>query len=58
MRDIVTTKLRENGTVCTKSDIHANVDSNSMVLPVHDPSVKVRSVRSGNRKIDVAETAD
>ncbi|XP_045821648.1 uncharacterized protein LOC123914492 isoform X2 [Trifolium pratense] len=73
MREIVTEKLRENGTVCTKSDIHAlreigtvctksdihaDVDSNSMVLPVQDPPVKVRSVRSGNRKIDVAETAD
>ncbi|MCI30411.1 bromodomain protein, partial [Trifolium medium] len=46
MREIVTEKLRENGTFCTKSDIHANVDSKSMVLPVQDPSVKVRSVRS------------
>jgi hypothetical protein len=58
MRDIVTKKLKENGTSCTKTDIHAIVDTDSMVLPVREPSVKVRSVRPGNRKIDVAETAD
>jgi hypothetical protein len=29
-----------------------------MVLPVREPSVKVRSVRPSSRKIDVAETAD
>ncbi|XP_004505000.1 uncharacterized protein [Cicer arietinum] len=57
LRDIVTQKLRENVKFFSRSVMHANV-SNSIILPVHDSSLNVRSVRSGNRKIIVAEAAD
>lgn len=56
LRDHVTKKLRENVKCFTFSSRSVTLthDANvSVTLPVHEPSVKVRSVRPGNRKIVV-----
>ncbi|XP_061355799.1 uncharacterized protein LOC133300295 isoform X2 [Gastrolobium bilobum] len=48
LRDIVTKKLRENSKCFSSSVTHASVPN---TVPIHDPPLKVRSVRPGNRKI-------
>ena len=51
LRDLVTKKLRERSKGTVSSSKVTTQDNVSIKLPLHNPHVKPRSVRPGNRKI-------